>query len=121
MLDAAIPSHIVKGEPTELQVLIRLPESVGLKGVLLEDDEAEAKPEDVRSTKFGVMVWSKPQIPVARNMEKADCANCWPPSRKRAPTKFAKRFWPRSLHSPAPAGLQDDLTIVVAQFVSTDY
>jgi hypothetical protein len=54
VLDAAIPSHIVKGEPTELQVLIRLPESVGLKGVLLEDDEAEAKPEDVRSTKFGV-------------------------------------------------------------------
>jgi hypothetical protein len=54
VLDAAIPSHIVKGEPTELEVLIRLPESVGLKGVLLEDDEAEAKPEDVRSTKFGV-------------------------------------------------------------------
>jgi hypothetical protein len=54
VLDAAIPSHIVKGEPTELQVLIRLPESVGLKGILLEDDEAEAKPEDVRSTKFGV-------------------------------------------------------------------
>jgi hypothetical protein len=54
VLDAAIPSHIVKGEPAELQVLIRLPESVGLKGALLEDDEAEAKPEDVRSTKFGV-------------------------------------------------------------------
>ena len=45
----------MKGVGTQLLVLIRLPESVGLKGTLLEDEEAEAKPEDVRSKPFGVV------------------------------------------------------------------
>jgi len=54
VLDAAVPSHIVKGQPTELQVLIRLPESRGLKGILLEDEAAEARPEDVLSKDFKV-------------------------------------------------------------------
>ena len=54
MLDAAMPSHIVKGRATELLVLIRLPESAGLAGVLQNDEEAEAKPEDVRSKSFDV-------------------------------------------------------------------
>jgi len=55
VLDAAIPSHIVKGVGTQLLVLIRLPESDGLKGTLVEDEEAEAKPKDVRSKPFGVV------------------------------------------------------------------
>ena len=55
VLDAAIPSHIVKGVGTQLLVLIRLSESAGLKGALLEDEDAEAKPEDVRSKPFGVV------------------------------------------------------------------
>src|SRR5215471_18330733 len=41
LLDAAIPSHILKDRATELQVLIRLPDSAGLKGVLQQDEEAE--------------------------------------------------------------------------------
>jgi hypothetical protein len=49
VLDAAMPSHVVKAVPTELLALIRLPGSVGLKGALLNDSEAEAKPEDVRA------------------------------------------------------------------------
>src|SRR5215469_4907953 len=51
-LDAAIPSHIVKDQPTELLVLIRLPDSTGLSGTLLADVDAEASPEDVRSKPF---------------------------------------------------------------------
>jgi hypothetical protein len=51
-LDAAIPSHVVKDRATELLVLIRLPGSEGLKGVLQADDDAEAKLEDVRSKDF---------------------------------------------------------------------
>jgi len=46
-LDAAIPSHIVKDQPTELLVLIRLPDSTGLSGTLLADVDAEASPEDL--------------------------------------------------------------------------
>jgi hypothetical protein len=52
VLDAAIPSHIVKGLATELLVLIHLPESAGLSGALLADQDAEAKPEDVRFAPF---------------------------------------------------------------------
>lgn len=54
VLDAAVPSRIVKDQTTELQVLIRLPDSPGLKGILLADEEAEAKPEDVLSKEFKV-------------------------------------------------------------------
>ena len=55
VLDAAIPSHLVKDQSTELLTKIRLPGSPGLVGTLLEDEEAEAKPEDVRSTEFDVV------------------------------------------------------------------
>ena len=54
MLDAAIPSHIVKGRPTELLVLIRLPNSPGLRGVLAAEQDSDARPEDVLSKKFSV-------------------------------------------------------------------
>jgi len=54
VLDAAMPSHIVKDRATELLVLIRLPDSKGLAGILQADDEAEARPEDVRSKQFDV-------------------------------------------------------------------
>jgi len=54
VVDAAIPSHVVQGRPAELQVLIRLPGSPGLKGILLDDEESEATPEDVRSKDFSV-------------------------------------------------------------------
>ncbi len=54
VLDAAMPSHVVKHQATELLVQIRLPESAGLKGVLLDEEDAEAKPEDVRSAPFKV-------------------------------------------------------------------
>ena len=54
VVDAAMPGHIVKDRATELLVLIRLPESKGLVGVLQEDEEAEARPEDVRSRPFDV-------------------------------------------------------------------
>ncbi len=55
VLDAAIPGHIVKGRATELLVLIHLPESAGLDGVLLADENTGAKPEDVRSKPFKVV------------------------------------------------------------------
>jgi hypothetical protein len=54
LLDAAIPSHIVKDRAAELQVLIRLPDSPGLKGVLQKDEDAEARPEDVQSKDFKI-------------------------------------------------------------------
>jgi TIR domain len=55
VLDAAIPSHVVKDQSTELLAKIRLPGSPGLVGTLLEDEDAEAKPEDVRSARFDVV------------------------------------------------------------------
>ena len=55
MLDAALPTHIVKDRATELLVLIRLPDSKGLMGILQDDEEAEARPEDVRSKPFEVI------------------------------------------------------------------
>jgi hypothetical protein len=54
VLDAALPTHIVKDRATELLVLIRLPESKGLMGILQDDEEAEARPDDVRSKPFEV-------------------------------------------------------------------
>jgi hypothetical protein len=54
VLDAAMPTHIVKDRATELLVLIRLPDSKGLIGILQEDEEAEARPDDVRSKPFEV-------------------------------------------------------------------
>jgi hypothetical protein len=54
VLDAAMPTHIVKDRATELLVLIRLPASKGLMGILQDDDEAEARPDDVRSKPFEV-------------------------------------------------------------------
>ncbi len=54
VLDAAMPTHIVKDRATELLVLIRLPESKGLAGILQDDEEAEARPDDVRSKPFEV-------------------------------------------------------------------
>ena len=53
VVDAAIPSHIVKDRATELLVLIRLPESAGLRGVLADED-SEAGPEEVRSRPFSI-------------------------------------------------------------------
>jgi hypothetical protein len=60
VLDAAIPSYVVKDEPAELLILIRLPDSVGLSGALLDDEEAEARPEDVRSKPFDVVFPLRP-------------------------------------------------------------
>jgi hypothetical protein len=54
VLDAALPTHIVKDRATELLVLIRLPDSKGLMGILQDDEEAEARPDDVRSKPFEV-------------------------------------------------------------------
>jgi chaperonin GroEL len=54
VLDAALPSHIVKDRATELLVLIRLPDSKGLAGILQADDEAETRPKDVRWKSFEV-------------------------------------------------------------------
>lgn len=54
VLDAAMPGHIVKDRATELLVLIRMPDSAGLAGVLQADEEAEARPEDVRSRPFDI-------------------------------------------------------------------
>jgi hypothetical protein len=54
VLDAAMPGHIVKDRATELLVVIRLPDSAGLAGVLQADEESEARPEDVRSRPFDV-------------------------------------------------------------------
>lgn len=54
ILDAAMPSHIVKDQTTELQVLIRLPDSAGLRGVLQNDADADARPEDVLSKEFPI-------------------------------------------------------------------
>ena len=53
ILDAAMPSHVVKDQVTELQALIRLPESAGLIGAL-QNEEDEARPEDVRSKRFNM-------------------------------------------------------------------
>src|ERR1017187_9226732 len=55
VLDAAMPSHIVKDRATELLVLIHLPESEGLAGILQADEGADARPEDVRWKKFEVI------------------------------------------------------------------
>jgi len=53
VVDAAIPSHVVKDLGTRLLVLIRLPDSPGLRGVL-QMEEDEARPEDVRSRPFNI-------------------------------------------------------------------
>jgi hypothetical protein len=55
VLDAAIPGQVVKDVATRLLVLVRLPNSKGLEGVLLNDEEAEARPKDVRSAPFDVV------------------------------------------------------------------
>ncbi len=55
VLDAAMPTHIVKDRATELLVLIRLPASKGLMGILQDDEEAEARPDDVRAKPFEVV------------------------------------------------------------------
>lgn len=54
VLDAAMPGRVIKGQTTELQTLIRLPESQGLKGILQDDADAEPRPEDVVSKAFPV-------------------------------------------------------------------
>jgi hypothetical protein len=54
VVDAAIPSRVVQDQPTELLVLVRLPESEGLSGVLAADTDSEAEPDDVRSKPFAV-------------------------------------------------------------------
>jgi hypothetical protein len=54
VLDAAMPGKIVKDQTTELQTLIRLPDSHGLKGILQADTDAEPRPEDVVSKEFSV-------------------------------------------------------------------
>jgi TonB family protein len=54
ILDAAIPRRVVQGESTELLVLIRLPQSKGLSGILIEEDFSDATPEDVKSRPFSI-------------------------------------------------------------------
>jgi hypothetical protein len=54
VVDAAIPSHIVKELGTRLLVLIRLPDSPGLRGILQGEEDAGARPEDVHSRPFQV-------------------------------------------------------------------
>jgi hypothetical protein len=53
-LDAALPAHVEVGQDTELLILIRLPDSEGLKGLLEGEVEYQAQPEDVRSKRFEV-------------------------------------------------------------------
>ena len=55
VVDAAIPSHIVKELGTRLLVLIRLPDSPGLRGILQAEEDDEARPKDVRSRSFNVV------------------------------------------------------------------
>jgi TIR domain len=55
VVDAAIPSHVVKDLATELLIQIRLPNSPGLRGILQGEEEFEAQPEDVRSRPFNVV------------------------------------------------------------------
>jgi hypothetical protein len=52
VMDAAIASHLVQGQSTELDVLIRLPNSPGLKHMLAEDGAADAAPDDAREKRF---------------------------------------------------------------------
>jgi hypothetical protein len=55
VVDAAIPSHIVKELGTRLLVLIRLPDSPGLRGILQTEEDDEARPKDVRSRPFNMV------------------------------------------------------------------
>jgi chaperonin GroEL len=52
ILDAALPANVVVDRFTELLVLVRRPDSRGLKDILLAEQEADARPEDVRSAPF---------------------------------------------------------------------
>jgi hypothetical protein len=53
VLDAAIPSRVTVGEPVEVLTLLATTDSQGLRGVIaMEQDAYDAKPEDVRSSKF---------------------------------------------------------------------
>src|SRR4051794_32398086 len=52
VLDAAMPARIIKDRATELLVLIRLPESCGLKGVVQSEDDSDIRVTDVRSRLF---------------------------------------------------------------------
>jgi hypothetical protein len=54
MLDAGIPGQVVKGEPTELLVMIRLPDSAGLAGRLLSGEETGLSREDLLSKSFSI-------------------------------------------------------------------
>jgi hypothetical protein len=54
VFDAGIPGHVVKGEPAELLVMIRLPDSAGLIGKLLSGEETGLNPGDVLSKNFTV-------------------------------------------------------------------
>jgi hypothetical protein len=54
VFDAAMPGKVVRGRTAELQTLIRLPDSPGLKGILQSDRDAEPRPEDVVSKEFPV-------------------------------------------------------------------
>ena len=53
-VDVAMPGRITRDRATELMVLIRLEDSAGLCGILQDDHEAEARPEDVRSRPFEI-------------------------------------------------------------------
>jgi TIR domain len=55
VVDAALPSRVVKDQPTALLVLIHLPESAGLAGRLLEEDIQEIRPEDIRHAAFSAV------------------------------------------------------------------
>jgi hypothetical protein len=55
LLDAAIPGHVVRDRPTEVLILVRLVNSEGLTGKLLADEEADARPDDVRSKPFNLV------------------------------------------------------------------
>lgn len=51
-LDAAMPRTVTVGELTELLVMIRLPDSKGLRQYLITQEDYQAGPEDVKSTDF---------------------------------------------------------------------
>jgi hypothetical protein len=51
-LDAAMPKQVMVGQSTELVILIRLPDSKGLGGLLKQEPDFDAQPEDVKSSGF---------------------------------------------------------------------
>lgn len=51
-LDAAMPKQVTVGQSTELVILIRLPDSRGLRKLLKQEPDFDAQAEDVKSSQF---------------------------------------------------------------------